>query len=88
MVSHKNEANVIVKNMLDVSLGGVAFWLVGYGLGFGPNPHGTESMSGAGKYFFWNVIDVENEAHEYAKLFFQMSFATTATTIVSGEYFA
>merc|ERR1719318_1580209 len=84
MVSRKNEANVIVKNMLDVTLGGVAFWFVGYGLGFGPNNHGTEAMSGAGKYFFWNVIDVENEAHEYAKLFFQMSFATTATTIVSG----
>merc|ERR1719494_1380575 len=36
MVSRKNEANVIVKNMLDVTLGGVAFWFVGYGLGSEP----------------------------------------------------
>merc|ERR1719494_1759170 len=74
MVSRKNEANVIVKNMLDVTLGGVAFWFVGYGLGFGPNNHGTEAMSGAGKYFFWDVIDVDNEAHHYAKLFFSNEF--------------
>jgi len=84
MVSRKNEANVIVKNMLDVALGGVAFWFFGFGLGFGPNTHGTNRMSGASNYFFWNLIDVDKEGMTYAQLFFQMSFATTATTIVSG----
>ena len=85
MVSRKNEANVIVKNMLDVALGGVAFWFFGFGLGFGPNTHGTNRMSGASNYFFWNLIDVDKEGMTYAQLFFQMSFATTATTIVSGN---
>merc|ERR1719494_67889 len=35
MVSRKNEANVIVKNMLDVTLGGVAFWIRIAGIRYG-----------------------------------------------------
>lgn len=81
MVSRKSEANVIVKNMLDVVLGGIAYWFFGYGFSFGPNFKSTKKMSGAGQF----VLDVSLEdSFIYAKLFFHLSFATTATTIVSG----
>ena len=33
--SLKNEANIMMKNAIDVLMGGFSFWLVGYGLSFG-----------------------------------------------------
>ena len=82
LVSRKSEANVIVKNMLDVVLGGIAYWFVGYGFSFGPNTKDSNKFSGEGDF----VVDVPpSESFIYAKYFFQLSFATTATTIVSGK---
>ena len=34
-MSPKNVANIMVKNVVDVSLGGVLYWAFGYGLSFG-----------------------------------------------------
>lgn len=84
MVSRRSEANVIVKNMLDVTLGGLAYWFIGFGFSFGPNTKDSAKMSGEG--YFLTDVDLNNEAHVYTQYFFQLSFATTATTIVSGEY--
>jgi len=83
MVSVRSEANVMIKNMLDVSLGGAAYWFVGYGFSFGPNSKGSKVFSGEGNFITDVDIDT-NEAAVYVKYFFQLSFATTATTIVSG----
>lgn len=83
MVSCRSEANVMIKNMIDVSLGGCAYWFVGYGFSFGPNSKGSKVMAGEGQF----ITDVDinsDEAFVYVKYFFQLSFATTATTIVSG----
>ena len=84
IVSRKSEANVMVKNTLDVCLGGVTFWLFGYGFIFGPNSgEGVNKFSGTGT---WGVeVDVENDAATYTKMFFHLSFSTAATTIVSGK---
>ncbi|XP_057308412.1 putative ammonium transporter 3 [Hydractinia symbiolongicarpus] len=82
MVSRRSEANVIVKNMLDVTLGGLAYWFIGFGFSFGPNTKDSAKMSGEG--YFLTDVDLNNEAHVYTQYFFQLSFATTATTIVSG----
>jgi len=38
MCSTKNEVNILIKNALDVALGGLAFWCYGYGLVFGEEP--------------------------------------------------
>ena len=86
MVSRKNEANVMTKNLIDLVVGGFTFWLVGFGLAFGPNNHGTNAMSGAGDHFFWNRVDVNKKGHVHTKFFFQLSFATTSTTTISGVF--
>lgn len=83
MVSRKSEANVMVKNMMDVTIGGIAYWFVGYGLSYGPNDKPSTAMSGEG--FF--IVDVDQNgpnAYVYISFIFQLSFATAATTIVSG----
>lgn len=83
LVSSKSESNVMVKNTRDVCLGGISFWLVGYGLAFGPNSNSdTNKFSGNGH--FVTEPDIATEGHIYTKFFFQLSFSTTATTIVSG----
>ena len=50
MVSVRSEANVMVKNMIDVTLGGAAYWFVGYGFSFGPNSKASKTMSGEGDF--------------------------------------
>ena len=76
MVRAKNAVNVIMKNYCDMCVGGLGFWAVGYGLMFGANASGwigtDKFMLGSGPPF------------EYSLLFFQMMFAATAATIVSG----
>ena len=69
----------MVKNMLDVTLGGIAYWFLGFGFSFGDG----NKMSGNGE--FVTDVSISTEAAIYSKFFFQLSFATTATTIVSGN---
>jgi len=38
MARSKNAVNVLMKNYMDVCVGGILFWLVGFGLMFGNNP--------------------------------------------------
>jgi len=83
MVSRRSEANVMVKNMLDVALGGISYWFIGFGFSFGKNEKASKTMSGE-SYFITDVEVEGNDAHIYIQYFFQLSFATTATTIVSG----
>ncbi|XP_062580076.1 putative ammonium transporter 3 [Saccostrea cucullata] len=72
----------MMKNSVDVMFGGLTFWMFGYGLGFGDEP-GSNPFCGWGDFF------VHANSSElgwiYSKFFFQSSFATTATTIVSGS---
>ena len=35
IVSLKNEVNIMMKNVVDVVLGGVTYWAFGYGLSYG-----------------------------------------------------
>ncbi|HDP88749.1 MAG TPA: ammonium transporter [Thioalkalivibrio sp.] len=72
----KNAVNVVMKNFMDVCLGSLAFWLVGYGLMFGDNPTG---LFGQSHFLLGNA-----EHLDYSLLFFQTMFAATAVTIASG----
>ena len=83
-VSSKNELNIMVKNTVDVVFGGLTFWAVGYGLIYGTNPASNPFCS-FGAYFLQADIHDEYSATELSKFFFQASFSTTASTIVSGE---
>ena len=80
-VSLKNEVNIMMKNVVDVVLGGVTYWAFGYGLSYGSD-YGSNPFVGFGSWF------VNAEGPEmgptYTTFLFQLSFATTATTIVSG----
>ncbi|XP_076465347.1 putative ammonium transporter 3 [Babylonia areolata] len=80
-VGHRNEVNIMMKNVGDVIFGGLSYWMVGYGLSFGTDP-GTNAFCGVGKFF----LDPGDQflGTECSHFVFQMSFATTATTIVSG----
>ncbi|GMR37197.1 hypothetical protein PMAYCL1PPCAC_07392 [Pristionchus mayeri] len=81
-VSSKDEVNIMVKNVIDVIFGGLSYWMFGFGMTFGdsyPNP-----FIGIGKFFF----DPDEkfgyvQGWNYANFIFQMSFATTTSTIVS-----
>lgn len=81
-VSAKNEVNIMVKNAVDVVFGGVTYWAFGYGLTFGQGPY-SNPFCGVGSF----LLDSENGKEMgivYSTFIFQLSFATTATTIVSG----
>jgi len=76
----KNSGNIIMKNLMDFTLGGVMFWALGYGIMYGSEAVAgglfRSSPSGQG-YFFFSATDWHN-------LFFQTVFCATAATIVSG----
>lgn len=76
MVRSKNAVNVIMKNYIDMCFGAIGFWLVGFGLMFGTNPTGW-----IGTDFFMPEFDSN---WDFSFLFYQMMFAATAATIVSG----
>ena len=82
-VSSKNEVNIMVKNAVDVIFGGLTYWAFGYGLAFGDKP-GTNMFFGVGQWTVDSTPDSMGVIH--ATFIFQLSFATTATTIVSGNY--
>ncbi|MEJ2059952.1 MAG: ammonium transporter [Gammaproteobacteria bacterium] len=76
MARAKNAVNVIMKNYVDVCVGSIAFWMVGYGLMFGANPSG---WFGESHFFLGNAPHLD-----YSLLFFQTMFAATCVTIASG----
>ncbi|AVZ84951.1 ammonium transporter [Acinetobacter sp. WCHA45] len=75
-VRSKNTVNVLMKNYMDTCIGGIIFWLFGFGLMFGLNQTGWIGWG----YFMPDQLD---DWH-WNLLFFQMMFAATATTIASG----
>ncbi|XP_068701810.1 putative ammonium transporter 3 [Montipora foliosa] len=81
MVSRKNEVNIMVKNAIDVIYGGLSYWLFGFAFSFGLNDR-ANGFCGLGS--FLTDADENQMGQIYSKYFFQLSFATTATTIVSG----
>lgn len=81
-VSSKNEVNIMVKNAVDVIFGGLTYWAFGYGLTYGNHEY-SNTFCGIGHFF----VDTPNDKSmgiTYSTFIFQLSFATTATTIVSG----
>ncbi len=75
----KNAVNVMMKNYMDVCLGSLIFWLVGYGLMFGEH---FIDFFGASHFALFN-ISAESQSWNYTVLLFQIMFAATAVTICS-----
>jgi ammonium transporter, Amt family len=79
----KNVSNIMMKNLMDMAAGVLAFALVGFGIGFG----GSELVGGWFGFGF-GIAGVEDTVAEdllpATFFFFQAAFAATAATIVSG----
>ncbi len=75
----KNACNILMKNMMDFSVGAIAFWAIGFGLMFGT----TNGFFGTTDFFFSGATG-DGEAWNYAFWMFQTVFAATAATIISG----
>ncbi|MGO2504562.1 MAG: ammonium transporter [Psychrobacter alimentarius] len=75
-VRAKNAVNVMMKNYTDMCIGGLAFYLVGFGLMMGNNHSGFVGTD------HFMPVDLSNM--DWAVMFFQMMFAATAVTIASG----
>ncbi len=73
----RNAGSVFMKNLMDFCMGGLAFWAFGYGLMFGAGNDffGMEGFFLAGDY---------GTTDRALSWIFQMVFAATAATIVSG----
>ena len=82
-VSSKNEANIMIKNAVDIIFASLGFWVCGYGFSYGQHPIYSNGFNGFGD-FFTDSKDPENFGSLFSKYFFKLSFATTASTIVSG----
>ena len=76
----KNAVNIIMKNVMDASAGGLSFFCIGFGLMFGTSLGGWVGTDG----FFLSGIEGQETSWTYAFFFFQAVFAATAATIVSG----
>ena len=75
----KNTVNIMMKNLMDFSIGTLSFFLVGFGLMFGASNglFGTTHFAMAGS-------DIMGKDWNWTFLIFQTVFAGTAATIVSG----
>lgn len=78
----KNAANIMMKNLMDFSIGSIAFWAVGFGIMFGADRLG---LFGSDQFFLIGT-DPETDEGKFNLAFwlFQTVFAATAATIVSG----
>ena len=95
-VRSKSTQNIMLKNLFDASIGGILWWLIGFGLAneggssfIGLVPTGNRT----GSYFAtaaYSAADSQADYNlaatgvEWATVFFQFTFAATSATIVSG----
>lgn len=74
----KNAVNILMKNMMDFSIGSIAFFFVGFGLMFGV----TNGLFGTTNFALFGTEPGAD--WNWTFLIFQTVFAATAATIVSG----
>ncbi len=73
----KNTANILMKNFMTISLGVLVYWAVGWGIMYGSDAFG---LIGIDQFF---LKGADNAL--WNSWFFQMVFAATGATIVSGS---
>ena len=81
----KNVCNILMKNLVDFSVGALLFFAIGYGLMFGV----SNGWFGMADFFYGSGSDVGNTLGEegfsgWGFWFFQCVFCATAATIISG----
>jgi len=78
-VRAKNSINVAMKNVVDIVIVSLVFIFIGFPLMFGP----TNGLFGSEGFFLTGFMS-ESDPWLFAFLFFQIVFAGTASTILSG----
>jgi Amt family ammonium transporter len=76
----KNAVNIMMKNLMDFAVGTLAYWLIGFGLMFGASA-AVGGWFGTTGFLFNGMTD---DPWFFAFWMFQVVFAATAATIVSG----
>ena len=91
-VKSKSTQNIMLKNLFDAAIGGLLWWLIGFGITneggnafFGVTPLGNRGSHYA-TYEQMSADATNNPASglDWALVFFQFTFAAAAATIVSG----
>jgi Amt family ammonium transporter len=88
----KNAVNIMFKNFMDFCVGGILFFIVGYGIMY-PGNWKEPIVNAGSKVFSIGGIGIPSDAPEIAaakfdpqaSFLFQVAFAATAATIVSGS---
>lgn len=85
-VRSRNTGSVFMKNLMDFCMAGLAFWAFGFALMFGGSgaAAGLDAGNGLIGWSGFFLADGANDVGTMALWFFQMVFAATAATIVSG----
>ena len=76
----KSAINILMKNLMDFSMGSIFFWAIGFGIMFGATTTGWFGTTG----FFLSDFKIGGDPWVLAFWMFQCVFAATAVTIVSG----
>lgn len=82
-VRKKNQMNVIMRNLADFLSGGLAFWIYAFGFMYGRGIY-TNPFFGAGDFFLNLVNNDPLAAQVFSHYIFQLGYASTTTTIISG----
>jgi len=80
----KNAGNIVMKNFVNVAIGIVAFYLVGYAIAFGGVFDGLGAYIGGGGWLIGDGAFAYGNLTPFTFFIFQAAFAATAATIVSG----
>jgi len=78
----KNAVNIMMKNLMDFSIGSLLFWILGFGLMFG---HSAGGFIGTDGFFLSDATVGDSGEWNFTFFLFQTVFAATAATIVSGS---
>ncbi len=80
---HKNANNVLMKNVMDFSIGSLLYYFVGFGIMFGVSLNGFMGTNGTLDPLGMSLAQFDALSPEVF-IFFQTVFCATAATIVSG----
>lgn len=84
MCTLKNEVNILIKNVIDVVLGGMLFWCFGYGIVSGKYEPISNPFFGFGNFFFSPDVNEYGTGEAYLRFFFHIALVTCSTTIFTG----
>jgi Amt family ammonium transporter len=85
MTRAKNVSNIMMKNLMDFCVGALVFFAVGYAIAYGGEFTGVgEYIGGGGWFLMGDDVFSYGTLDKFVFFTYQVAFAATAATIVSG----